>query len=182
MSPEDVLANLQGLSHILNPPTPSGTQAFPPDSVRAMAAAEPLLLLQPPGVTAAALQQLQGVVQDTLLWQQLVFTVPQVGGRFLYGGVSVFVVLLCVALCVARWQQLQLPGVTAVALQQLQGVVQDTLLWQQLVFAVPQVRRRFLLGGWKGRKMEGRARGGGRGGASDCFLVLCLCFCVARWQ
>jgi hypothetical protein len=79
MGPEDVLASLQGLSHTLNPITRSSGHTFPPDSVRAIAAAEPLLLLQPPGATAAALHQLQAQVQDTLLWQQLVYTVPQVG-------------------------------------------------------------------------------------------------------
>jgi hypothetical protein len=59
MSPEDVLANLISLRETLNLNTHGQTLDYTPASVAAIAASEPLLLVQHPAATAAAVQQLQ---------------------------------------------------------------------------------------------------------------------------
>ncbi len=59
MSPEDVLANLITLSETLNLNTHGQTLDYTPPTVAAIAASEPLLLVQHPATTAASVQQLQ---------------------------------------------------------------------------------------------------------------------------
>jgi hypothetical protein len=81
MAPEDVLAGFNTLGQTLNPNSASQTLDYTPASVAHMAGLEPLLLVQHPAATAAAVQQLQGLVQDQALRQQLVYSAPQVRGH-----------------------------------------------------------------------------------------------------
>lgn len=71
------MAALFSLDQTLNLPVHGQTLGYTPNSVAAIAAEEPLLLVQHPAATAAALRQLQGLIQDQALRQELMLLVPE---------------------------------------------------------------------------------------------------------
>lgn len=71
------MANLHSLSHTLNLTVRGRNLDYTLNAVAAIAAKEPLLLVQHPAATAAALRHLQGLVQEQPLQQQLVEAVPE---------------------------------------------------------------------------------------------------------